>query len=65
MLYPEISKLMEGMTSRYSLVIATAKRARQIAEQGTVNSEGEADRAVSEAVNEIAQGIVTCKETGK
>ena len=31
MLYPEVSKLMKGMDSRYSLVIATAKRARQLA----------------------------------
>ena len=30
MLYPEISKLMEGLDSRYSLVVLTAKRARQL-----------------------------------
>ncbi|MEE0866942.1 MAG: DNA-directed RNA polymerase subunit omega [Clostridia bacterium] len=48
MLYPEISKLMEGMDSRYSLVIATAKRARQIA------NESNDDKTVSRAINEIA-----------
>lgn len=48
MLYPEISKLMEGMDSRYSLVIATAKRARQLA------AESNDDKTVSRAINEIA-----------
>lgn len=48
MLYPEISKLMEGMDSRYSLVIATAKRARQLA------VESNDDKTVSRAINEIA-----------
>lgn len=49
MLYPEISKLMEGMDSRYSLVIATAKRARQIA------AETNEDKTVPLAINEIAE----------
>lgn len=49
MLYPEISKLMEGMDSRYSLVIVTAKRARQIA------AETNDDKTVSRAINEIAE----------
>ena len=53
MLYPEISKLMEGMDSRYSLVIATAKRARQLATE-----EGD-DKTVSRAINEIADKKVT------
>lgn len=48
MLYPEISKLMEGMDSRYSLVIVAAKRARQLA------SETNDDKTVSRAINEIA-----------
>ncbi|MCD8049509.1 MAG: DNA-directed RNA polymerase subunit omega [Clostridia bacterium] len=58
MLYPEISKLMEGMPSRYSLVIVTAKRARQIAEE----SNGVTDKPVSMAVKEIAEGHVKIRE---
>ena len=54
MLYPEISKLMEGMDSRYSLVIATAKRARQLA------ADSSDDKTVSRAVNEIANGKIRC-----
>ncbi len=57
MLYPEIAKLMEGMPSRYSLVIVTAKRARQLAEK-----EGSAtDKHVSEAIDEISKGLVKLK----
>ena len=54
MLYPEISKLMEGMDSRYSLVIATAKRARQLA------ADSADDKTVSRAINEIANGKIRC-----
>ena len=54
MLYPEISKLMEGLDSRYSLVIVTAKRARQL-----VSDSGN-DKTVSRAINEIASGKIKC-----
>lgn len=58
MLYPEISKLMEteGIDSRYSLVIAAAKRARQIA------SESKKDKSVSQAIDEIAEGKIICTQ---
>lgn len=58
MLYPEISKLMEGMPSRYSLVIVTAKRARQLAD----SDNGITDKHVSEAIAEIAEGHVRIKK---
>ncbi len=59
MLYPEISKLMEteGINSRYSLVIAAAKRARQLA------SESKQDKTVSQAIDEIAEGKIVCTHT--
>lgn len=52
MIYPEISTLMKEFDSRYSLVVATSKRARQLA--GT----GNCDKAVTVAVKEIAEGYV-------
>lgn len=58
MLYPEISKLMEGMDSRYSLVIATAKRARQLA---TENGD---EKTVSRAIEEIADKKVNVIRNG-
>ena len=54
MLYPEISKLMEGLDSRYSLVVLTAKRARQLVADSTN------DKTVSRAINEIANGKIKC-----
>ena len=54
MLYPEISKLMEGLDSRYSLVIVTAKRARQLV------ADSSNDKTVSRAINEIANGKIRC-----
>ena len=54
MLYPEISKLMEGLDSRYSLVVMTAKRARQLQADSTN------DKTVSRAINEIANGKIKC-----
>ena len=59
MLYPEISKLMEteGIDSRYSLVIATAKRARQIA------TDSKEDKVVSRAIDEIAEGKIVCSRS--
>ena len=54
MLYPEISKLMEGLESRYSLVILTAKRARQLV------LDAESDKTVSRAISEIAEGKIKC-----
>lgn len=54
MLYPEIAKLMEGFDSRYSLVVATAKRARQLV------CDASNDKTVSRAIKEIADGKIKC-----
>ena len=54
MLYPEISKLMEGLDSRYSLVVMTAKRARQLV------ADTNGDKTVSRAISEIAEGKIKC-----
>ena len=54
MLYPEISKLMEGLDSRYSLVVMTAKRARQL------QADSSNDKTVSRAIAEIANGKIKC-----
>ncbi len=52
MLYPEIKTLMKEFDSRYSLVVATSKRARQLA------AAGDCDKSVSMAIKEIAEGYV-------
>ena len=55
MIYPPITNLIEKTNSRYSLVIATAKRAREISQ-----GEGkEVSKPVIEAINQIDKGIVS------
>ncbi len=55
MLYPSIDSLMSLADSKYSLVVATAKRARQLQEQ-TMNQPGSsATMNVSRALWEIAE----------
>ncbi len=52
MIYPEIASLMKEFDSRYSLVVATSKRARQLA------MGGDCDKAVTIAIKEISEGYV-------
>ena len=58
MIYPSINKLMERADSRYTLVIETAKRARQLAEGADQMIETDSKKHVAIAANEIAQGRV-------
>ena len=59
MLYPSIMKLMEKAGSRYSLVIASAKRARVILDtnEGKDNNRDGA-RSITRAAEEIAEDHV-------
>ena len=52
MIYPEIATLMKEFDSRYSLVVATSKRARQL------SKDGDCDKAVTIAIKEISEGYV-------
>lgn len=61
MLYPSISSLLKFTGNRYSLVIATSKRARQIAIDAEKNGEILPDKAVKMAINDICQGRVICR----
>ncbi len=64
MLKPSASELMKAkkIDSKYTLVIATAKRAREIfSRKDNVFVECKSDKPVSIAVNEIAENKVTLK----
>ena len=66
MLKPSASELMKSkkIDSKYTLVIATAKRAREIySKKDNVFVECKSDKPVSIAVNEIAENKVTLKTT--
>ncbi len=67
LLYPSINKLREKTTSRYSLVILTSKRARDIVDGKRALTEEVSERPVSQAAKEIAADMITAavKEEGK
>ena len=62
MVKPTVAELLEKVDNRYSLVIATAKRARQIAEGAEVKTKVKEESPVTLAANEIAEGKVEIVE---
>jgi DNA-directed RNA polymerase subunit omega len=59
LLYPSINKLQEKTDSRYSLVILTAKRARDIIDGKPVLTDEVSERPISQAAREVADDLVT------
>jgi DNA-directed RNA polymerase omega subunit len=59
LLYPSVNKLQEKTDSRYSLVMLTAKRARDIVDGKPALTEEESERPVSQAAKEIADDMIT------
>ena len=55
---PTVKELLEHAENRYSLVIATAKRARQIAKGDETKVESDEKSPVTLAANEIVKGEV-------
>lgn len=58
MVKPTVAELLEKVDNRYTLVIATAKRARQIAKGDKVLTKTDDVAAVSIAADEIEDGKV-------
>lgn len=56
---PTVSELLKKADNRYELVIASAKRARQIASGDKPLTKVKEESPVTLAVNEIAEGEVT------
>lgn len=55
---PTVTELLKKSINRYELVIATSKRARQIARGGEVLTNVKEESPVTLAANEIAEGKV-------
>lgn len=55
---PNLTKVLSNHLSRYSLVIATAKRAREISEEAEANGEILTEKPASLALEEIVQGKI-------
>lgn len=56
MFNPDLKDVLKNNLSRYSLVTATAKRAREIADQAEENKEILIEKTVSLAIDEIVKG---------
>ncbi|ABR48939.1 DNA-directed RNA polymerase, omega subunit [Alkaliphilus metalliredigens QYMF] len=63
MLKPSINELLTVVDSRYSLVVATAKRARQIIDGAKIKVDSDSNKPVSTAAKEIYEGKVTYIKT--
>lgn len=62
MIEPSISDLMKKFDSRYTLAMATAKRARQLTDGDTpLSNKGSKSKPVSVAVNELYEDKVAFK----
>ena len=62
MFNPDLKKLLKNCNNRYSLVVATAKRAREIREEAVKNEVLLDDKSVSIAIEEINDGKYVVEE---
>ena len=63
MVKPSVNQLldMEGIDNRYTLVIMTSKRARELASGAVPKTQVKEESPVTLAVNEIAEGkVIKC-----
>ncbi len=62
MFNPDLKELLKGCNSRYSLVVGTAKRARQIRDEAISKEEPIDVKTVSVAIEEILDGKYVVEE---
>lgn len=58
MIYPNLSSLADKVDSKYSLVVAVAKRARQIIDGQPKLTKVESNKPVTIALHEISEGKI-------
>lgn len=59
MINPSIMELMEKVDNRYSLVVITSKRARQLIEGNKPLIDTDSNKPLTIAVNEVNAGVIT------
>jgi DNA-directed RNA polymerase, omega subunit len=59
MIVPAIGSLLEKVDSRYTLVVVTAKRARQLVDGSPKLAKCSSDKPVTIAINEIDENKIT------
>lgn len=62
MIYPSADTIEDRVKSRYSLVVLSAKRAKQIKEGAPILIETDSTNPLTVALEEIAAGMVTAVE---
>ncbi len=65
MIYPPIAELVKKTGSRYTLVIETARRARQLSQGATPLSTSDSNKDISVAINEIYEGKISAISASK
>lgn len=65
MLFPSLESLTKGQRSRYSLVLAVARKAREIVEHADAIGVKLDDKPVNLAVQDLADGKYDFIETGE
>lgn len=63
MIYPSIDDLLKKVDSRYSLVIMSAKRARQLLENESLRDDVESLKEVSSALRDVHEGKISYERT--
>jgi len=63
MIYPPMSSLLSKVDSRYTLVVAAAKRARQLSEGANKLTRCSSEKPVTVAINEINEDKITYVRT--
>ena len=62
MFNPDLKKMLKDCSSRYSLVVGTAKRAREITDEAIEREEHLDIKTVSSAIEEIVNGKYVIEE---
>ncbi|MGN0528144.1 MAG: DNA-directed RNA polymerase subunit omega [Eubacterium sp.] len=62
MFNPDLKKMLKNVNSRYSLVVGTAKRAREIRDEAIEKEEPIDVKTVSTAIDDICEGKYVIEE---
>lgn len=65
MLNPSVVDLLKKVEDRYSLVIVTSKRARQLISGAEQLEEVDSNKPLTIAINEVNDGLITYESTLK
>lgn len=65
MIYPPITELVKKTGSRYTLVIETAKRARQLSQGALPLVHCDSTKDVTVAVTEVFEGKISCENVSE